>query len=409
MIFIWFILSLGLILTSLVKKADVEPPVWQLIVIFIAASFFLHLAVRFSLPQADPLILPLSTFLIGIGLTFIFRINPELALRQSLWTILSTVAAIFFVFSAKKISLLKNYKYTLAFLGLVLLLAPIIFGQERYGAKLWLGFGSLSFQPAEFAKILLVFYLAAYLAEKYELLTLSTRRYLFLPFPEPKYLGPILTMWLISLGILIFEKDLGTSLLFFGLFIAMFFIATGRFFYIIFGSLLFSAGATAAYHLFNHVKTRIEIWLNPWADASGKGYQLVQSLLAIASGSLTGVGIGQGYPNLIPAVHTDFIFSAIIEELGLLGGISLVVAFLLLLQRGLKVALKATDPFEKFLALGLTIVTSIQTFIILGGNSKLIPLTGITLPFISYGGSSLLSNFIIIALLLNISGSETHA
>ncbi|MHB8842131.1 MAG: FtsW/RodA/SpoVE family cell cycle protein, partial [Candidatus Aquicultor sp.] len=335
--------------------------------------------------------------------------KPSLATTQSMWILAGTIAALIALVAVRRYQWLKEYKYTWAILGILLLFSPIFVGVERGGSKLWLVLGPFTFQPAEMAKILFVFFLAAYLEEKRELLSISTRRAFKVWLPELKHLGPLTVMWLMSLVILVLERDLGTSLLFFGLFLAMLYVATGRPIYVSLGSFLFVAGAAACYFAFSHIQTRVDIWLDPWIDPSGKGYQIIQSIFAIASGGLAGTGLGLGHPTLIPAVRTDFIFAAIAEELGLLGGIAVILIYLLFISRGLRIALSASDDFGRLVATGLASVFALQTFTILGGTMKLIPLTGVTLPFISYGGSSILMNFILLALFLAVSAKRDGA
>ncbi len=262
--------------------------------------------------------------------------------------------------------------------------------------------------------MLLIAFFAAYLVDVREVLTVSTRRVLGVPFPPFRYLAPLLTVWGFSLLLMIFMKDLGTSLLFFGALLALIYVATGRFFYVVLGMVLFLIGATALYFVFAHVQTRVDIWLNPWADPSGKGYQIVQSLFSLASGGLFGRGLGQGYLILqsgnpiIPHLESDFIFSAIGEELGLVGGTGIILLYLIFTYRGLRVAMQSRDDFSRLLATGLTSIFALQAFIIIGGVIKLIPLTGITLPFVSYGGSSVVANFVLLALLLRVSDSAAR-
>ncbi|HEY5505931.1 MAG TPA: FtsW/RodA/SpoVE family cell cycle protein, partial [Coriobacteriia bacterium] len=292
--------------------------------------------------------------------------------------------------------------------GLVLLLMPAVIGREINGAKLWLRIGSFSFQPAEIAKICIVLFLAAYLSEYREVLSVSTRKFLGLHLPAARHLGPLVLMWAVSLVVLVAEKDLGSSLLFFGVFLVMITVATGRWSYAVVGSVLFAFGATAAFFMFAHVRVRVDIWLHPFADAAGTGYQLVQSLFAFAAGGLTGVGPGRGLPTRIPFVVTDFIFSAIGEELGLLGAAAIVIAYLVLCMRGLSTAVRARSDMASLTAAGLVATLGLQTFVIVGGVTRLIPLTGITLPFVSYGGSSIVSNFLLLGLLMR-AGDATPA
>jgi cell division protein FtsW len=400
---VFCIAFLGFCLIYLFQESKITPEVGFLTAIIIGPFILVHIAERFSVRMSDPLLLPLTAFLSSLSLIMIYRLKPDFFNLQSLWILLGIAILIGSLLLTKNYERLKSYKYLFALLGLILLLSPILFGTEKYGAKLWLKIGAISFQPSEIAKILIVIFLAAYLEEKRELLSIANKRFLKIWIPEFKHFGPLLLMWLISLAILVFEKDLGSSLLFFGIFLSMLYVATGRKIYVIAGILLFLIGATSCYYLFPHVQTRIDIWLNPWQDVAGKGYQIAQSLFAIASGDLSGVGLGRGYPTYIPAVHTDFIFSALAEELGLIGGFAVIISYLIFVCRGFRIALAAKDEFGKLLAVGLTSAFALQVFIIIGGVTKLIPLTGITLPFMSYGGSSILANFILLALLLVIS------
>jgi cell division protein FtsW (lipid II flippase) len=282
-------------------------------------------------------------------------------------------------------------------------LSPL--GAEIGGARLWLRFGDFSFQPGELAKVALVIFFAAYLAERKELLAMATRRVLGMHVPDIKHFGPLLVMWGISLAIMFYQKDMGSSLLFFSAFLALLYIATGRVIYSALGFTLFGVGAYIGYQTFAHVRVRVLIWLDVFHPEriQDEGYQLAQSLFALATGGLFGTGLGQGRPDIIPAAHTDFIFSVIGEELGLLGTAAVLVCFILLLARGMRIALAARADFGQLLAAGLIVIFAIQTFVILAGVTRLLPLTGVTLPFMSYGGSSMLANFILFALLVRIS------
>ena len=366
-----------------------------------------HLAARFLARGADPALLPIAFVLSGIGLAFITRLDAELASSQVLWVLAGVVALVATLAAVPSLERLARYKYTIALAGIVLLVLPAIVGVEVNGAKLWLRFAGLSFQPAEIAKILIVIFLAAYLAEKREVLSVSTRRVLGVWLPPAKHLGPLLFMWALSLVVLIAEKDLGSSLLFFGVFLVMIYTATGRSTYIAAGLGLFGVGATAAYMTFAHVQQRVEIWLDPFADATGRGYQLAQSLFALAAGRVIGVGIGKGLPGRIPFVETDFIFTAVAEELGLLGDAALIIAFLTFCLRGLATASRSRSDVSALVAAGLVATFGLQAFVIIGGVTRLIPLTGITLPFVSYGGSSILSNFILLGLLMRAGDTGT--
>jgi cell division protein FtsW (lipid II flippase) len=271
------------------------------------------------------------------------------------------------------------------------------------GATLWIRVGGFSFQPAELAKILLTIFFAGYLVEKRDSLALVRTKVLGVGLPRLKDLGPILIAWLVSLAILVFETDLGTSLLFFGLFVTMLYIATQRRSWLILGGILFVAGALIAYALFGHVRLRVSVWLDPWAFPDTSGYQIVQSLFGLAEGGILGAGLGQGFPNLVPFANTDFIVAALGEELGLTGLIALLLLYAVFIERGLRAAVSVRDSFGQLLAAGLSITLALQVFVIIGGVTRLIPLTGLTTPFLSYGGSSLIANWIIVALLLRIS------
>lgn len=373
----------------------------------IAAFVLAHLALRRFAPAADPVLLPITALLCGIGLAFITRLKPDLATSQLTWIFVGVATMIATLAVVPSLERLARYKYTIMLGGIVLLLLPAFVGTEVNGAKLWLRVGGYSFQPAEIAKILIVLFLAAYLAEFREVLSVSTTRVAGVWLPPARQLGPLLAMWAVSLLVLVMEKDLGSSLLFFGVFLVIIYVATGRIAYVLAGMGLFSIGATAAYMLFGHVQTRVAIWLDPFADAAGRGYQLVQSLFAFAAGGMIGTGIGNGYPLRIPFVETDFIFSAIGEELGLLGASALLLAYLVFSMRGFATAARARSDMAAFTAAGLTGAFALQTFVIVGGVTRLIPLTGITLPFVSYGGSSILSNFILLALLLRAGDAGT--
>ncbi|HEY4687302.1 MAG TPA: FtsW/RodA/SpoVE family cell cycle protein [Candidatus Subteraquimicrobiales bacterium] len=397
------LLLFGFALVTLTLTRELPQEIFALPGALAALFFFGHLAMRLWVPKSDPFFLPIVSCLISLGLIMIYRLKPELVLVQVLWIGVGTFALITTLMFFRNYNELENYKYIFAIFGLLLLLSPIFVGKEVHGAKLWLKFGSFSFQPSEVAKILIVIFLAAYLKEKGELLSLSRWKRWKISLPEPKHWGPLLTMWLISLAILIFQKDLGSSLLFFGLFLGMLYIATGRVTYVLIGLGLFLAGAASCYYLFPHVATRVDVWIDPWVDVAGRGYQIVQSLFAISSGGLAGSGLGKGFPQTIPAVHTDFIFSALAEETGFFGAAGVIVLYLLLTYRGLRLSLSASDGFGELLASGLTTVFGLQTLVIIGGVTKAIPLTGVTLPFMSYGGSSILSNFILLGLLLAVS------
>ncbi len=392
---------------STLTWSDITVPV-GLLVCFLGA----HAAARYLARGADPSLLPIAFLLTGVGLATITRLDAELAASQVLWVLAGVVALAAVLVLVPSLERLARFKYTIALGGIVLLVLPALVGVEVNGAKLWLRFAGFSFQPAEIAKVLIVLFLAAYLAEKREVLSVSTKRTLGMWLPPAKHLGPLLVMWAVSLIVLVAEKDLGSSLLFFGVFLVMLYAATGRPGYIAVGMGLFAVGATGAYLAFDHVQQRISIWLDPFADVAGRGYQLAQSLFALAAGRVLGVGIGRGLPGRIPFVETDFIFTAIAEELGLLAGAALIIAYLAFCLRGLATASRARSDVAALAATGLVATFGLQAFVIIGGVTRLIPLTGITLPFVSYGGSSILSNFILLGLLMRAgdtgTGSETE-
>ena len=325
-----------------------------------------------------------------------------------LWTILVFAAFALVMVVITDYRKLEGYRFTWMLVGVALLLLPLapVIGQEVNGARLWIQLGPIGFQPAEAAKLALVVFFAAYLRDAKELLATATYKVGGLMLPQIKYFLPLATAWGISLLVMFYEKDLGSSLLFFGMFMALLYVATGRFSYVAVGLSLFAVGATVAYNLFGHVQLRVSTWLDPWADYEDAGFQLAQSLFALGSGGILGSGWGEGQPQTIPFASTDFIFAALGEELGLTGSTAIVLIFLLMVFRGVRIALTANDEFGTLLATGLVITFALQTFVIIAGVTRLIPLTGITLPFVSYGGSSLLSNYALIAVLLRISAAS---
>jgi peptidoglycan glycosyltransferase len=364
-----------------------------------------HYATRRLAPAADGIVLPLAALLNGIGYVFIARLDERLAGLQATWTAVGVGAYIGTLLVVRRARDLERYRYTFMLIGIVLLLLPLapVVGYEIHGARIWAHVGSVSFQPGEPAKIVLAIFFASYLVEKREVLGMATWPRFAQILPDPKYLGPLLLAWGTSLVVMTAEKDLGSSLLFFALFILLLWVATARAAYLGVGVLLFGLGASFAYQSFAHVRERVHIWLNPWADPAGNGFQVIQSWFAMAWGGVGGTGLGLGNPDHIPVVATDFIFAAIAEELGLFGTVAVIVAFVLLVGAGLRIAVRADAPFEKLLAAGLTILLGVQAFIIMAGVTRLLPLTGVTLPFVSYGGSSLVANYVLLALLVRIS------
>ncbi len=344
----------------------------------------------------------------GIGYVFIARLDADRAGAQATWTALGIVAFAGTLLVVREARMLDRYRWTLALVGIGLLLLPLVpgVGYTVNGARLWVGLGPFSFQPGELAKIALAAFFASYLVEKRDLLARMTWRLGPISLPDPRLAAPILLAWGVSILVMTAQKDLGSSLLFFTLFVVMLWMATERAGWLLVGTGLFSVGAFTAWTMFDHVQTRVRVWVNPWPVASGEGYQIVQSSYALGTGGLSGTGISLGSPQQIPAAETDFIFAAIGEELGLLGTTAVLVAFLVLVGAGLGIARRAEHPHDKLLAAGLTTIIGVQTFIILGGVTRLVPLTGITLPFVSYGGSSLVANYILLALLIRISNDN---
>ena len=383
-----------------------------------------HLAVRWLAPYADPLLLPLAALLNGLGIVMIYRLQESgrgnnsgaiistltahAALTQLIYTAVGIVAFVVTLALVKEPRVLQRYTYTLGTIGLILLAVPALLPASHSainGAKAWIIFGGVQIEPGEFAKILLAIFFAGYLVTKRDVLSLAGRRMLGIDLPRGRDMGPVLVVWAASLLVLVFESDIGTSALFFGLFLGMLYIATARTSWLLIGLLLFLFGAEVTSVLFHHVGERFTIWLHPFAHNNqyGDAYQLVQGLEGMAFGGIFGTGLGQGEPFHTPLVQSDFIMTGFGEELGLTGMMALLLIFALLVQRGLRAAVAVRDPFAKLLAGGLAFVLALQVFIIVGGITQLIPLTGITTPFLSQGGSSLLASWIVIALIMRIS------
>lgn len=401
-------------LAGLARDSQMPANIGPFLGVILALLVTAHLAVRRLAPNADGILLPLAVLLNGIGYVFIVRLDEaadeggRLAFLQSVWTAIGIgafVATLLFIRHARD---LERYRYTFALGGILLLLMPLVpgIGQEINGARIWVSIGPINFQPGEVAKVALALFFAGYLVEKRELLALSTFRIGPLHLPDPKHLGPILLAWGASLLVMVAERDLGSSLLFFVLFVVMLWVSTGRTTYVTVSISLFAIGAVVAYNAFSHVQDRVATWLDPWPVMDGAGYQVTQGAFAMADGGLAGTGIGLGTPDIIPVVETDFIFAAITEELGLLGGTAILCAYILMVGTGLRIALRADSAFDTLLAVGLTTLLGFQAFIILGGVIRLLPLTGVTLPFVSYGGSSLVLNYVLLALLLRISDNS---
>jgi cell division protein FtsW (lipid II flippase) len=368
---------------------------------FMALMFSAHVGVRVFASKADPFLLPAVAVLCGIGITMIARLDPDNARRQTAWLVIGVVAMVSVLWRLRDHHVLSEYRYVIAAVSvgaLLLTVSPV--GNEVNGAQLWLKLGPINIQPGEFAKLGIVIFLAAYLRDTRELLGRSV---------SLRHLGPLLMFWGAALGLLVLMNDFGTSLLFYGTFLLLTYVATGRALYSAIGLGAFIGGSALVYTAVSHVQERFDIWLDPWAQAQSSGYQIIQGLFAMADGGLFGRGLGKAYlvteqgNTLIPFAHTDFIFAAIGDELGFVGAIALLLTFMVVAWRGFAIAARARDGFSSLLAFGLATTFALQTIIIVGGVVRLLPLTGQTLPFVSYGGSSILANFILIALLLRIS------
>jgi cell division protein FtsW (lipid II flippase) len=380
---------------------------------FLAVCLATHVYLRIRLPNADPYLFPLVALLTAIGLVMIYRIDDGLARDQANWFVFGLILFALTIQFLRDYDVLERYRYTIAAIGLLLLLSPRLpgIGQQVNEAYLGVKIGPLAFQPAEFSKICIIVFLASYLREHREVLIVGARRVLGVTLPPLKHFGPLVVVWGASTFMLVFIRDLGSSLMFFAAFLALLYVATGRFSFVVIGMAMFVVGAWFFASTVPHVHDRVEIWLNPYNDPDGSGYQILQSIFAQADGGLFGKGFAQGLITipgsggdaLLPAAQTDTIYALIVNELGLFGACGLILVYLLVTARGFKIALLADDGFSKLLATGLTAVFAIQAFVIVGGVTRAIPLTGVTLPFVSYGGSSIVANFVLLALLLLIS------
>jgi cell division protein FtsW (lipid II flippase) len=397
-------------------KVDMTTPAdTGLLLVYLGAMFLVHAALVVAGRRTDQLLLPTVGLLGGIGLLLMERLPQNLAgnlgglaQTQLVWLLIGFGIIVALAVAVRNDVWLRRYKYTWAAVGVGLLLLVFVFGSETNGARLSLTIGPVSGQPSELLKVILVVFLAGYLSENRPLLVDESTKVGPIRLPPLPYLAPMVAMWAIALGIVIVQKDLGAALLFFAVFLLLLYVSTARISFVVLGLAAFVIGAGLLYFLFDHVRTRIDIWVDPFVDPQGAGFQIVQSLHAFARGGLIGTGLGNGLPTIggnppIPALHTDFPLAALGEELGLVGILAILGLYLVLVERGLRIASAAQDEFRAILAAGLSLVIGVQAFIIAAGNLKLIPLTGITLPFVSYGGSSLLANSVIVGLLIALS------
>ncbi|MEJ3658306.1 FtsW/RodA/SpoVE family cell cycle protein [Actinomycetes bacterium KLBMP 9759] len=411
---------------ALVEANQKQELTTQLLVVgaaFLAIFTAAHFAVRRFAPYADPLILPCVALLNGLGLVMIHRLDlanadkaavrgadpaVELIGRQIIWTTVGLALFIAVLVLVKDHRTLARYGYTAGFAGIILLALPGLLPSaisEVNGAKLWIRIGPVGIQPGEFAKILLIVFFAAFLVQKRELFTTAGRRFLGMELPRARDLAPLLVAWGLSVGVLVLERDLGTSLLFFGIVLVLLYVATERISWMVIGLTFFIGGCVIAYQLFSHVRVRVQGWLDPFADFERTGFQIGQALFGLGTGGVGGTGLGAGRPDLVPFAESDFMLSSLGEELGLIGLAAVLIVYLVLITRGLRSALAVRDSFGKLLATGFAFTLALQVFIVIGGASKLIPLTGLTLPFLSYGGSSLVANYALVAMLLRVSNA----
>ena len=408
--------AFGTALIGFTRGVGLDAQVALTFIVFIASFGAVHLSLRRWAPSANPYLFPLAAFLTAIGLTEVYRINPDLGSLQR-WSLLFAglaASGVLFLLRGDGVVVLRRYRFLFLAAGVALLLLPLlpdtwpIHGIEANGSRLWVGLDlpggrELSFQPGELAKIALAIFLASYLADHHLSMSTTRRRIGRLDLPPLSQFGPILIAAAAAFAVLVYQRDLGASLLVFALFVGAVYLATGKLAYIVAGGGLVAVGGVVSYQLFDHVQRRVSAWLDPFADFSDAGYQVAQGLFALGSGSLTGSGVGLGRPDLIPAAATDFIFAAVAEEMGVAGAIAVIAAYALLVAAGFGIALHTRDLFRKFLAASLTLVFAVQSLLIMAGVLRLFPITGITLPFMSYGGTSLVSNMILLALLARIS------
>ncbi len=415
-----FVAAFGVTLVNLASDRGVDAQVALTFLVFALAFGSMHVAVRQWAPHASPYLLPLTALLAAIGFAEIYRLDLRLAALQRWWLVIGAALGVLTLWALSRsgTDVIRRYRYVFLVTALLLLLMPLlpldwgfpIRGRLVNGSRLWvaadLGFLDIQFQPGEIVKLLLVGFLASYLAERQPSLSMMTRRLGRAAMPEPRQFVPLLIAWTASFAVLAYQRDLGASLLLFTIFVAMLYAATGRSAYLAVGGGMFAVGAAVAWASFAHVQPRVDAWLRPFEAYDTTGFQIANGLFAMGSGSLSGSGLGLGRPTLIPFAATDFIFAAVAEELGYIGSVVVLALYALLVTVGMGIALRSRDLFRKLLAAGLTFALGLQAVLIIGGVVRLMPLTGITLPFMSYGGSSLVANFVLIALLLQVSHEE---
>ena len=418
--------TLSAIAVGLVQVATmgaVHAGIFALAAILVILILLIHVTLRFVAPSADPLMMPVAVMLNGIGIAEIYRIDlalhnvgwDALAIRQIAWTALALAAAFVVILTMRSPRSLQRFTYTSGLAAVVLLLLPMIpgLGVEVNGARVWIDLGGVTFQPGEIAKIALAVFFAGYLVQHRDSLSMVGRRVIGIRFPRGRDLGPIVAIWILSMLVIVFQRDLGTGLLYFGLFLVMLYVATARVSWVLLGVGLFGAGAIAANQLLSYVHDRFANWYDAFNqqvfDADGGSYQLVQGLFGMGHGGLIGTGLGQGMPYITPVSQSDYIVASVAEELGLVGLFALLCLYVLLVSRGMRIGFVATDDFSKLLSVGLASVIALQTFLVVGGVTRLIPLTGLTTPFMAAGGSSLVANWMIVAILLRLSQAQSQA
>jgi cell division protein FtsW (lipid II flippase) len=416
---VWGINAAAIVLVQLGAIGSIDTNVIVLGAGLSVLTLVMHIAMRFSAPEADPFILPIATLLNGIGIAGIYRVDlaegdsgwESVAIRQIVWAALAIGCAIAVLLLVRNHRVLQRYTYIAMFVAILLLLLPMVpgLGQEISGARVWIGVAGFTFQPGEVAKIALAVFFAGYLVTRRDSLALVGRKFLGLQLPRGRDLGPILVIWALSMSVIVFQRDLGTALLYFGLFLVMIYVATGRVSWVAIGLLLFAGGAVVASQTLSYVNGRMMNWLDAFNpdiyNADGGSFQLVQGLFGLANGGIFGTGLGLGRPDLTPVAQSDYIIASLGEELGVTGVFCILALYLLLVARGLRIGFAGQDDFGKLLAVGLSFVLALQCFIVIGGVTRVIPLTGLTTPFLAAGGSALIANWIIAALLLRVSDS----